>query len=207
MSRRTPGTLEMNKVGVGLETGGNGATSWPCHVFHDAPTGSVQTTQISAKKEDKQVPESAAPQNPKFKATPGPQPPTRRRFLSEVDKVQDPQPVWDKEPQLWQGFLTQELWKIFMDSCQKNQQEHRGEGFPQVRGTSQAQAFFSLSLPLPSPLPGVMATEKLLELVSTLDWNHQGFTPVPSLSTLLPHPCTLTSQEDPHGSREPPRVC
>lgn len=118
---------------------------------HDAPTGSVQTTQNSAKKEDKQAPESAAPQNPKLKATPGPQLSTRRRFLSEVDEAQDPQPIWDKEPQFWQGFLTQELWKIFMDSCQKNQQERRGEGFSQVRGTSQAQAFLSLSLPLLSP--------------------------------------------------------
>ncbi|XP_076775359.1 transducin-like enhancer protein 6 [Arvicanthis niloticus] len=88
-----------------------------------------KTTQNSVKKEDKEAPESAAP--PKFKATPGPQVSTRRRFLSEVDEAQDPQPVWDKEPQFWQDFLTQELWKIFMDSCQKNQQEHRGEGFSQ----------------------------------------------------------------------------
>ncbi|XP_028627520.1 transducin-like enhancer protein 6 isoform X2 [Grammomys surdaster] len=102
MSSRTPGRLEMNK-----------------------------TTQNSAKKEDKQAPESAAPQNPKLKATPGPQLSTRRRFLSEVDEAQDPQPIWDKEPQFWQGFLTQELWKIFMDSCLKNQQERRGEGFSQ----------------------------------------------------------------------------
>lgn len=76
---------------------------------HEVPTGSAQTTQNSAKEEDKQVPESAAPQHPKFKTTPGPQLPTRRRFLSETDELQDPQPVWDTEPQFCQGFLIQEL--------------------------------------------------------------------------------------------------
>ncbi|GAB1295413.1 Transducin-like enhancer protein 6 [Apodemus speciosus] len=90
-----------------------------------------RTTQNSAKKEDKQVPESAVPQDPKFKATPGPQLSTRRRSLSEADEPQTPQPVWDKEPHLWQGFLTQELWKLFVDRRQKNQQECGGEGFSQ----------------------------------------------------------------------------
>ena len=123
---------------------------------HEAPTGSVQTAQNSAKKEDKQVPESAALQDPKFKATPGPQLSTRRRFLSEADEPQTPQPVWDKEPHLWQGSVTQELWKLFMDSRQKNQQGHGGEDFSQVSGSSQAHAFLSLflspSLSPPCPL-------------------------------------------------------
>lgn len=121
-----------------------------------APTGSVQSTQHSAKKDGK-APESAAPEDPKFKATQGPQLPTRRRFLSEADECQGPQPVWNKEPQFWQGFLVQELWKLFMDSCKKNQQELGSEGFSQVRGSSQAQAFFSLSFPpfSPQPLPVV----------------------------------------------------
>lgn len=99
---------------------------------HEAPVGSIQTTQNSAKKEDKPVPEPAEPQNPEFKAIPGPPLSTRRRFLSEVDEPQDPQPVWDKEPHFWQGSLTQEIWKFFMDSRQENQ--HGGKGFSQVRG-------------------------------------------------------------------------
>ncbi|XP_029338361.1 transducin-like enhancer protein 6 isoform X2 [Mus caroli] len=86
-----------------------------------------KTTENSAKEEDKQVPESAAPQHPKFKSTPGPQLPTRRRFLSKNDELQDPQPVWDAEPQFCQGFLIRGLWELFMDSRQKNQQEHGGE--------------------------------------------------------------------------------
>ncbi|XP_052020701.1 transducin-like enhancer protein 6 [Apodemus sylvaticus] len=90
-----------------------------------------RTAQNSAKKEDKQVPETAVLQDPKFKATPGPQLSTRRRFLSEADEPQTPQPVWDKEPHLWQGSVTQELWKLFMDSRQKNQQGHGGEDFSQ----------------------------------------------------------------------------
>uniref|UniRef100_F1LXS4 TLE family member 6, subcortical maternal complex member n=1 Tax=Rattus norvegicus TaxID=10116 RepID=F1LXS4_RAT len=89
----------------------------------------VKTTQNSAKKEDKPVPEPADPQNPEFKAIPGPQLSTRRRFLSEVDEPQDPQPVWDKEPHFWQGSLTQEIWKFFMDSRQENQ--HGGKVFSQ----------------------------------------------------------------------------
>lgn len=133
-------------IGLGAE-----GDSWPCHVSHEAPTGSAQTTENSAKEEDKQVPESAALQHPKFKSTPGPQLPTRRRCLSESDELQDPQPVWDAEPQFCQGFLIQGLWELFMDSRQKNQQEHGGEDSSQVRGNSQAQAFLSLFFPLSSP--------------------------------------------------------
>uniref|UniRef100_A0A8C6IG43 Transducin-like enhancer protein 6 n=1 Tax=Mus spicilegus TaxID=10103 RepID=A0A8C6IG43_MUSSI len=121
---RTPDLLERNKMSIGLGAEGD---SWPCHVSHEAPMGSAQTTENSAKEEDKQVPESAALQHPKFKSTPGPQLPTRRRFLSESDELQDPQPVWDAEPQFCQGFLIQGLWELFMDSRQKNQQEHGGE--------------------------------------------------------------------------------
>ncbi|XP_031205071.1 LOW QUALITY PROTEIN: transducin-like enhancer protein 6 [Mastomys coucha] len=128
ISSRTAGIPERNKVSIGLGAEGAG-TSWPCHVSYAAPTGSVQSTQHSAKKD--KAPESAAPEDPKFKATQGPQLPTRRRFLSEADECQGPQPVWNKEPQFWQGFLVQELWKLFMDSCKKNQQEHGSEGFSQ----------------------------------------------------------------------------
>ncbi|XP_029398273.1 transducin-like enhancer protein 6 [Mus pahari] len=86
-----------------------------------------KTTQNSAKEEDKQVPEPTAPQHPKFKTTPGPQLPTRRRLLSETGEPPDPQPVWDKEPQFWQGFLIQELCRVFVESRQKNQQEQGDE--------------------------------------------------------------------------------
>lgn len=78
----------------------------------------VKTTQGSAKEEAKQ-----APQDPKFKATPRPQPCTRIRFLSDADEQQEQQPVWDREPQFWRDSLTQELWELY-----KNQQGNGGEG-------------------------------------------------------------------------------
>ncbi|XP_059107884.1 transducin-like enhancer protein 6 isoform X2 [Peromyscus eremicus] len=85
----------------------------------------VKAKQDWAKKEAKQSPEVAAPEEPKPKATPGPQPSTRRRqCLSEAEEQQDPQPVWDKEPQFWRDTLTWELWKLFTDG-QDNEQAQR----------------------------------------------------------------------------------
>ncbi|KAL6063168.1 hypothetical protein STEG23_037820 [Scotinomys teguina] len=95
-----------------------------------------QTDQVSAEKEAKQSPEAAAPKDPKLKATPGPQPFTRRHCLSDAEERQDPQPVWDKEPQFWRDTLTWELWKLFTDS-QDNQQAQRGEG-PFLTGCREA---------------------------------------------------------------------
>lgn len=133
------------------------------------PTGSVQAKQDWAEKEAKQIPEAAAPKEPKPKATPGPQPSTRRRqCLSEAEDQQDPQPVWDREPQFWRDALTWELWKLLTDG-QDNQQAERGEG-PSLAGCGErlgcpGKPHCSPSL---SSLPVVMATEKPLRGVSTL---------------------------------------
>lgn len=96
-------------------------------IFSNSPhiLDMVKAKQDWAEKEAKQMPEAAAPKEPKPKATPGPQPSTRRRqCLSEAEDQQDPQPVWDREPQFWRDALTWELWKLLTDG-QDNQQTQR----------------------------------------------------------------------------------
>ncbi|OBS76181.1 hypothetical protein A6R68_17377 [Neotoma lepida] len=126
---RSPGILEAVKVSIHPGAGGSGHQS-VVSCDSRGPTGSVQAIQVSAEKEAKQGPEAAAPENPKLKANPGPQPSSRPQCLSETEEQQDPQPVWDKEPQFWRDTLTWELWKLFTDS-QDNQQAQR-EGYLQV---------------------------------------------------------------------------
>lgn len=87
----------------------------------------IKAVQISTEKEAKQGPETMPPQDPeKPKATPGPQLFTRRQCLSETEEQQDPQPVWDKEPTFWSDTLTQELWKLFRENQQAQEEELLG---------------------------------------------------------------------------------
>ncbi|XP_051033280.1 transducin-like enhancer protein 6 [Phodopus roborovskii] len=90
-------------------------------IFNRSPT-ILEMVKVSAEKETKQDPDMA-PQDPKLKATLGSQPPTRPRCLSEAEEQQDPQPVWDKEPQFWRDTLTWELWKLFTENPQGQEGE------------------------------------------------------------------------------------
>ncbi|KAL1783773.1 transducin-like enhancer protein 6 isoform X1 [Sigmodon hispidus] len=97
------------------------------HQSMEALLNSVQVVpEASAEKQAKQGPEAAAPEDTKLKATPGPQPTTRRRCLSEAEDQQVPQPVWDKEPQFCGDYLTWELWKLFRDSQENQEEKPRG---------------------------------------------------------------------------------
>ncbi|CAH6779208.1 Tle6 [Phodopus roborovskii] len=136
---RSPTILEMVKVNT-----------------HPGTTGD-RYQWVSAEKETKQDPDMA-PQDPKLKATLGSQPPTRPRCLSEAEEQQDPQPVWDKEPQFWRDTLTWELWKLFTENPQGQEGE---DPHSQVEGNALGVWGNLIALHL---LLLVTGTEKLLGL-------------------------------------------